>query len=107
MLSGYRLVWLLVMFDLPVKTKPQRKKATGFRTFLLDQGFEMAQYSVYLRFCGSREQADTYVKRIGPQVPGRGQVSILRFTDKQYESMWCYTGREKKQPKSPEQYVLI
>lgn len=71
------------------------------------QVFLMAQFSVYLRFCGSREQADTYVRRIGPQVPGRGQVSILRFTDKQYESMWCDTGREKRQPKNPEHYVLI
>ena len=100
-------MWLLVMFDLPVKTKPERKRATNFRKFLLDQGFEMAQFSVYVRFCGSREQAEAQIKRIGPQVPSRGLVSILRFTDKQYENMWCYTGKKKENPKNPTQYVLI
>lgn len=107
MLSGYRLMWLMCMFDLPVGTKRQRKAATGFRKFLLDQGFEMAQLSVYLRFCGSKEQAETYVKRIEKRVPGRGEVSILRFTDRQYEGMWCFTGKAKHQPKSPEQYTLL
>lgn len=55
------------MFDLTVKTKPRRKKATIFHKLLLDQVFQMAQFSVYPRFCGSREQAATYVRRIGPQ----------------------------------------
>ena len=106
-MSGHRLMWLLVMFDLPVETKPQRKAATRFRKFLLDQGFEMAQFSVYLRFCGSREMAETHLKRIEKNVPSRGQVSVLRFTDKQYETMWCFTGKAKSSPKNPEQYTLI
>ncbi|SMH39157.1 hypothetical protein SAMN05661107_0953 [Maritimibacter sp. HL-12] len=29
-LSGYRNMWILLMFDLPTETKPQRKAATGF-----------------------------------------------------------------------------
>ncbi|HFD16188.1 MAG TPA: CRISPR-associated endonuclease Cas2 [Rhodospirillales bacterium] len=107
MLSGYRLMWLLVMFDLPVGTKKERKAATDFRKFLLDQGFEMAQFSVYLRFCGSKEQAETYVRRIRKAVPARGQVSVLRFTDKQYESMWCFVGGTGQRPKSPGQYALF
>ena len=37
-LSGYRIMWILVMFDLPTDTKPQRKAATDFRNFLLDEG---------------------------------------------------------------------
>jgi len=100
-------MWLLVMFDLPVGTKKERKAATDFRKFLLDQGFEMVQLSVYLRFCGSKEQAETYVKRIEKAVPPKGQVTILRFTDKQYEAMWCFTGGAKEQPRSPGQYVLF
>src|SRR5690606_17027170 len=46
-LSGYRLMWMMAMFDLPVLTKPERKRAADFRKFLLDQGFEMVQFSVY------------------------------------------------------------
>ena len=54
MLSGYRLMWMVVLFDLPVGTKKERKAATKFRKFLLDQGFEMSQYSVYMRFCAGK-----------------------------------------------------
>ena len=57
MLSGYRLMWMMVLFDLPVLTKRERKDASDFRKFLLDQGFEMCQLSVYMRFCAGKEQA--------------------------------------------------
>lgn len=52
MLTGYRLMWVMVIFDLPVQTKAQRRAATKFRNFLLDEGFSMSQFSVYMRFCG-------------------------------------------------------
>ena len=63
-LSGFRLMWMIVLFDLPVLTKKERKAATRFRNFLLDQGFEMSQFSVYMRFCAGKEQTETYMKRI-------------------------------------------
>ena len=62
MLSGYRLMWMVVMFDLPVVEKAERKAATEFRNALLDMGFEMSQFSVYMRFCTSPAQVDTYCK---------------------------------------------
>ena len=37
-LSGYRLMWMMVMFDLPVTDKAARKEYTRFRNFLLDNG---------------------------------------------------------------------
>ena len=43
-------MWCLVMFDLPVKTKRQRHAATVFRNMLLDMGYGMVQYSVYVRY---------------------------------------------------------
>ena len=46
-LSGYRLMWIFVMFDLPVDTKEHAREATKFREFLLDEGFEMSQFSIY------------------------------------------------------------
>lgn len=44
-------MWMVVMFDLPVVEKAERKAATEFRNALLDMGFEMSQFSVYMRFC--------------------------------------------------------
>lgn len=35
-LSGYRLMWIFVMFDLPVGTRKQMRDAAKFREFLLD-----------------------------------------------------------------------
>ena len=63
-LNGYRLMWIFAMFDLPVMTKAQRKAAMKFREFLLDQGFEKGQFSVYARFCNGKEQFETYMRRI-------------------------------------------
>lgn len=106
--SGYRFMWMMVMFDLPVLTKRQRKRATKFRNDLLDLGFEMAQYSVYMKFCGGRPAADALARRVERHVPAEGHVSILVFTDKQYGRMRVFSGgtREARQAER-DQLVLL
>ncbi len=108
MLSGYKLMWMMVIFDLPVKTKGQRKAATQFREFLLDQGFGMCQLSVYLRFCGGKEQATAYTRRVQGALPAEGAVQALYFTDKQYENIVSFRSA-KRQPrnKNPQQYTMF
>ena len=107
-LSGYRIMWLVVLFDLPVGTKRQRKAATGFRLKLLDLGFEMTQYSVYLRFCAGKEQAEAYERKIEQAMPGAGKVHIIAITDKQYENIKTYRGRNREQSlKNPDQFALF
>lgn len=101
-------MWMMVIFDLPVGTKPQRKAATRFRKFLLDQGFSMSQFSVYMRFCGGKDQADAYTKRIQRALPKTGLIQILFFTDKQYESIISFEGRTQAPPNAnPEQYAMF
>lgn len=108
MLSGYRLMWMLVMFDLPVVEKEERRAATEFRHALLDMGFEMSQFSVYLRFCTSATQVETYCKRIERALPVGGRVNILQFTDKQYERIVSFQGKTKQPPKkAPDQFDLF
>lgn len=107
-LSGYRVMWMLVMFDLPVSDKKQRRAATKFRNFLLDQGFQMAQFSVYMRFCAGKEQVESYARAIQANLPSSGFVDILSFTDRQYRNMMHFTGRDgPQQRESPEQYVMF
>ncbi|WP_315832268.1 CRISPR-associated endonuclease Cas2 [Bradyrhizobium prioriisuperbiae] len=107
-LNGYRLMWIFVMFDLPVTTPAQSKAATKFREFLLDQGFEKSQFSVYARFCNGKEQFETYMRRIENSLPDRGDVHILTFTDKQYENIVRFSGqRRKRQKKNPDQLALF
>lgn len=107
-LSAYRLMWLLVTFDLPVETKKQRKAAHDFRMHLLDLGFEMSQFSNYIRFCNGKEQFDSYVRKIESNLPERGDVFIFQFTDRQYENIVRFSdqGRRKRQ-KNPEQLALF
>ena len=107
-LSGYRILWCLVMFDLPTDTKPQRKAATKFREYLLDQGFERSQFSVYARFVNGKEGFETRVKRIERNLPAYGDVQILQFTDKQYENIRHYSDQgQRKAKKNPNQLVLF
>lgn len=101
-------MWMAVMFDLPVVSKEERKAATAFRNALLDMGFEMAQYSVYMRFCTSQSQLDTYAKRVESALPEDGKVNILVFTDRQYERIISFHGKAKQpQQKSPDQFELF
>ncbi|MFG6447511.1 CRISPR-associated endonuclease Cas2 [Roseateles sp. BYS180W] len=108
MLTGYRLMWMMVMFDLPVVEKAQRRAATEFRNALLDMGFEMSQFSVYLRLCTSATQVDTYCRRVQSVLPQGGKVNILQFTDKQYERIISFRGQAKQPPpKTPDQFDLF
>ncbi|PJK15061.1 CRISPR-associated endonuclease Cas2 [Lysobacteraceae bacterium NML07-0707] len=101
-------MWMLVMFDLPVLSKAERKAANDFRKSLLDMGFEMSQLSVYLRFCTSQTQLDTYARRVEAILPSGGKVSVLQFTDKQYERILTFHGRSRQAPqKAPDQYSLF
>lgn len=92
--SPYRIMWLFVMFDLPVGTKKERKQATGFRNNLLDEGFEMTQFSVYLKYCASLEKAETIGNRIRMLLPPNGKVDILTITDKQFGNMKRFYSKE-------------
>lgn len=107
-LSGYRMMWLYVMFDLPVLTQAERKAATKFRNFLVDEGFEMAQFSVYLRFAESKDAAETFVRRVHAALPKKGKVHIVTITDKQYGNAKIFTGRKREhQSGNPAQLMLF
>ena len=98
----------MVIFDLPVGTKRERRASTKFRNFLLDQGFSMSQFSVYMRFCGGKDQAEAYTKRIERSLPKTGLVQILGFTDKQYESIISFDGRTREsRNENPQQFALF
>jgi len=101
-------MWMIVMFDLPVIEKAERKAATEFRSALLDMGFEMSQFSVYLRLCTSPAQVETYCKKVEQALPAGGKVNILQFTDKQYERIISFRGKTRQLAyKTPDQFDLF
>ncbi len=96
------------MFDLPVATRAQSHNATAFRNFLLDEGFEMSQFSIYARFCNGKEQFESFLRRIEINLPPAGDVHILGFTDRQYENMVRFSGSTRgKRRKNPDQLALF
>ena len=92
-------MWVFVFFDLPTNTKAEKKAYSRFRKNLLTDGFTMMQYSVYIRHCASKESADVHIKRVQSFAPGKGQISILQITDKQFGSIINYWGN-KPPPKN-------
>ncbi len=102
------MMWLYVMFDLPVGTHGERKAASKFRHFLLDHGFEMAQFSVYLRFAESKEVAETHIERIAGALPKKGKVHIVTVTDKQYANARIFSGQKHEHgSRNPNQLMLF
>ena len=101
-------MWLMVLYDLPVKTRAQRRAAAQFRADLLDLGFLMAQYSVYMRCCSGRDMLETMFRRIEACMPEYGRVRCLAITDKQYESIRIYEARKRKPAlKNEGQLILL
>lgn len=94
--SEYRIMWVLVFFDLPTETKKQRHAATKFRTDLVKDGFSMFQYSIYMRNCSSIENAEVHKKRVKSFLPELGSVGILAVTDKQFNDMELFYAKKPK-----------
>jgi CRISPR-associated protein Cas2 len=101
-------MWLLVFFDLPVETKKERKIASDFRRDLLKDGFTMFQFSIYLRHCASRENAEVHKRRVKLNLPKKGHVGILHVTDKQFAMMEIFFGKKIiETPTGPQQLELF
>ena len=107
-LSAYRIMWVLVFFDLPTETKKERKQYTEFRKRLVNDGFTMFQFSIYTRHCSSRENADVHIKRVKAFLPPDGNVGLICITDKQFGQMEIFSGKRKvKKQNVPYQLELF
>ena len=89
----------VVLFDLPTDTKENRRNATRFRNFLLDDGFDMLQYSVYTRICPDRDNAETHLNRVKNVAPEAGSIRMLMLTENQFTNMKVIAGEKTVQEK--------
>lgn len=90
--STRRYMRMLVFFDLPVVTRSERRAYAQFRRFLLNDGFDMIQFSVYGRILNGRDAEDKHMQRVVANLPARGSVRVLTITEKQYASMKLLVG---------------
>lgn len=95
-LNAYQIMWVMVFFDLPTETKKERKIYAQFRKDMLKDGFIMFQFSIYMRHCPSRDNAEVHVRRVKNRLPEKGHVGILSITDKQFGDMEIFYGKKQK-----------
>jgi len=106
--SEYRIMWVLVFFDLPVTTKKERKEAADFRKKIMADGFVMFQFSMYVRTCPSDENANVHIRRVKSLLPEYGHIGILKVTDKQFGTMEIFSNQQAKDVKvAPQQLELF
>jgi CRISPR-associated protein Cas2 len=83
---------LLVFFDLPVVTRAERRAYTVFRRFLINDGYDMIQFSVYGRILNGTDAEQKHMKRLVDNLPPEGSVRCLTVTEKQFASMKLLVG---------------
>lgn len=100
---------LLVFFDLPVATKSARRAYTVFRRFLINDGYDMIQFSVYGRILTGNDALEKHMKRLINNLPPEGSVRCLSVTEKQFASMKLLVGFPLFQEKKvgPQQMLLF
>jgi CRISPR-associated protein Cas2 len=105
----FKMGWLVVAFDLPVGTKAQRKRATDFRKFLIDDGYQMIQFSVYARPCVTFARQQTHLDRLKGNLPPEGSVRAIFVTRSQWERSCVIQGSPASETEAedlPEQIQL-
>lgn len=105
--SEYRIMWVLVLFDLPTETKKEKKAYSDFRKNLQRDGFTMFQFSIYVRHCASQENAEVHIKRVKSSLPEHGQIGIMCITDKQFGNIELFYGKKVQPPNTPGQQLEL
>ena len=105
--SEYRIMWVLVLFDLPTETKKEKKAYSDFRKNLQRDGFTMFQFSIYVRHCASQENAEVHIKRVKSFLPENGKIGIMCITDKQFGNIELFYGKKVQPPNTPGQQLEL
>jgi CRISPR-associated protein Cas2 len=105
--NDYRIMWVMVLFDLPTLTKKDRKTASDFRKRIMGDGFTMFQLSVYVRHCASMESAQVHIKRVQSLLPDIGHVVVMCITDKQFADIKVFYCKKPEKTNAPYQQLEL
>lgn len=83
---------ILVMFDLPVLTKIDRRNYNLFRKFLLQNGFVMMQESIYCKLVLNKTSAESVLSNIRKNKPPKGLIQMMTITEKQFSEIELVAG---------------
>lgn len=106
--NQYRIMWVLVFFDLPTQSKKDTRNYRKFVKQLEEDGFTRFQWSIFMRHCPSMENAQVHIKRTKKNLPPKGHVCILHLTDKQFGMMEVFLSQQKEElPETHQQLELF
>lgn len=97
---------LMVFYDLPMVTKADHKLYAQFRKFLIKDGYDMLQYSIYSRVCNGQDTLDKHVARLLVSLPPKGNVRCMQVTEKQFCGIKMLVGEKKRVEKAERAYQL-
>ncbi|MGB8764392.1 MAG: CRISPR-associated endonuclease Cas2 [Burkholderiales bacterium] len=95
-----RFMRLMVFFDLPSVTRAEKRGYVLFRRFLLQDGYDMIQWSVYGRMVNGFDDAEKHLKRLAANLPKEGSVRCLQVSEKQFSNIKLLVGQRSHQEKT-------
>lgn len=104
-----RYMRMLVFFDLPMVSSSEKRAYSKFHRFLLNDGYDMLQFSVYGRIINGRDAEQKHLQRLQVNLPPEGSIRLLTVTEKQFATMILLLGKPKNQEKkvNAEQFLLF
>ena len=101
-------MWALVMFDLPVVGKAQRRNATRFREDLIRSGWSRIQFSVYAKYVPGDEVPASVVTFVKDILPPEGEVRMVSISNRSWSKTRLFRGINQVDPeREPQQMVIF
>ena len=107
--NGWRIMWVIAIYDCPMTSKGERRDYTIFRKRLLRSCYFQLQNSLYVKHFPTKALAEGSIHRLKNFIPKGAKVSFFLVTDKQYSMTTEFFGPEpkKQRPDAPEQITLF
>lgn len=90
--SLYKQVRVLILYDLPMTEIVERKEYTKFRKDILKLGCYLVQFSVYAKVIKNEIYYKSFIEKLKNILPEKGEVRVIKLTEKQYEDMIFLNG---------------
>ena len=108
-MSAFRIMWVLVMFDLPTKNKKDKKCYRWLSQYLKKESYTRLQYSVYAKVFSSANSALHGKKRFKEFIKiniKKGNIRFIMFTDFQFSKMEIIIGEPSVQEEITQQNLF-
>ena len=102
----FRIMRLIIFFDLPTLTSSDLVEYRKFRNFLIKNGFIMMQESVYCKLVLNNNSSNLLKKQIYKNLPKSGLVQLLQITEKQFTSIEYLKGKSKSNIVDSEKRII-